>query len=287
MIDPATGIYLGQQAVGTIAGSGSIAQTAKLWIGYNTIAPGDYYVGAVADATNANLETDETNNVTVSGSAITLSRNIDLAVLVTAPVSAGAGSVASVDYTVTNQGTTGANVSKADIYLSTDTAIDATDVYLGQVSCGLLAPGGTCSGAANVTIPANTNQGQYYIGVIADSTNTNTEANETNNAAASAAMTVGPAALSISPASAFAAGCYGDAVVFTASGGTGSYTWAWDTTQLPAPQPWEYAADLTVLNATQARWFDDADYFCGPSASVPVTVTDSLGASATANLPVN
>lgn len=78
------------------------------------------------------------------------------------------------------------------------------------------------------------------------------------------------AALSISPGSANAVSCTTDTVTFTASGGTGPYTWS--TSDDPG--------NLTVISATQAQWSDNMDFWCEGSGTATVTVTDSLGASA-------
>ncbi|MBI5587904.1 MAG: hypothetical protein HY889_06005 [Deltaproteobacteria bacterium] len=87
-----------------------------------------------------------------------------------------------------------------------------------------------------------------------------------------AAAAPASAPLSISPASTTNAGCSAPASVFTASGGKAPYTWSSN-----APLA------LTVLNATQARWWDTGDNYCGGGPHT-VTVTDSTGATATATI---
>lgn len=82
--------------------------------------------------------------------------------------------------------------------------------------------------------------------------------------------------LAISPTNPVASGCGGPGVIFTASGGTPPYAW---TTN-------DSLTNLTVLSATQAEWQDSADNFCSTGGTVTVTVTDSLGANATATIDV-
>jgi hypothetical protein len=90
--------------------------------------------------------------------------------------------------------------------------------------------------------------------------------------AATPAPASATAALSVSPASTTNAGCSATASVFTASGGTGPYTW-----RSSAPLA------LSVLNATQAQWFDGGDNYC-EAFTFTVTVQDSTGATAVATV---
>lgn len=91
-------------------------------------------------------------------------------------------------------------------------------------------------------------------------------------AAPAPAATAAKSALAISPTAATNAGCSAAASVFTASGGTGPYTWS-----SSAPLA------LSVLNATQAQWFDIGDNYCG-IGTFTVTVRDSAGATAIATV---
>ncbi|MEK7679103.1 MAG: SBBP repeat-containing protein, partial [Deltaproteobacteria bacterium] len=108
----------------------------------------------------------------------------------TAPVAARAGLSVSVSYTVTNNGAGASSASYVKFYLSTDTTIAASDIYLGQRSVGGLASGASSSATTSLLIPQSVTPGTYYIGAIADATNTNTESNESNNTRASSAVAV-------------------------------------------------------------------------------------------------
>lgn len=72
--------------------------------------------------------------------------------------------------------------------------------------------------------------------------------------------------LSVSPTATSAYGCSTDTVTFTASGGTGPYTWSTSeggTTNLSGP------------TGTTVDWQDTSDNFCSTGGTVTVTVTDS------------
>jgi hypothetical protein len=73
-------------------------------------------------------------------------------------------------------------------------------------------------------------------------------------------------ALSVSPTATTANGCSTDIVTFTASGGTGPFTWS--TTE-------GGSINLSGSTGTTVNWQDTSDNFCTGSGTVTVTVTDS------------
>ncbi|MBI5562165.1 MAG: hypothetical protein HY894_04840 [Deltaproteobacteria bacterium] len=182
-------VFLGQRSVGAITASTPSTMTKSLTIPATTLV-GNYYIIAQADATGTNAESNEGNNVVAY--PITVIKNVDLAVSVlTPPASVQRGSGAATLNTVTNYGTVASSASYVKFYLSTDTLIDpATDAYIGQRSIASLAGGASSSWTSNLWIPGSTTPGQYYIGAIADATNTNAETDEQNNITVSAAVTV-------------------------------------------------------------------------------------------------
>jgi hypothetical protein len=82
--------------------------------------------------------------------------------------------------------------------------------------------------------------------------------------------------LAISPTSAVNGGCSSAASVFTASGGTPPYLWSTN----------DPLTTLAVISATQASWMDSSDNYCSAAGPFRITVTDSLGAQASAVLTV-
>ncbi|TAK33737.1 MAG: hypothetical protein EPO21_11995 [Chloroflexota bacterium] len=103
----------------------------------------------------------------------------------TAPMAGIAGRPISVAWTVTNQGATDAEPFWNDrVYLSTDTALDGTDVFVASVSHGVtLTAGSSYSVSQSVTVP-KVAPGDYYLILRTDMYDAVTETDEANNAVA-------------------------------------------------------------------------------------------------------
>jgi Ca2+-binding RTX toxin-like protein len=97
----------------------------------------------------------------------------------------------TVDFTIDDIGSGSAAASTAGLYLSTDSAITTSDHLLGTFSSPSLSTGSTSSEAIALSLPTNLAAGTYYLGVVADSTGTVTESNETNNASNAIPIIVG------------------------------------------------------------------------------------------------
>lgn len=85
-------------------------------------------------------------------------------------------------FTVENLGTETLAPVRVGFFLSTDTTITGSDVFLGGVSWSALERFSFGIAAATVTIPESTPPGQFYVGALADYDDQLTEANEGNNA---------------------------------------------------------------------------------------------------------
>ncbi|MBI5562016.1 MAG: hypothetical protein HY894_04055 [Deltaproteobacteria bacterium] len=182
-------VLLGQRYAGPVTAFAPSTMTKSLTIPAATPA-GNYYVIAVADATNTNAETNEGNNA--AAYPIRVYKDVDLAVSVlTVPASVVRGTGAATVNTVRNNGTSSSSASYVRFYLSMDTVIDpAHDLYIGQRQIAGLAGGASSGATNNLWIPGYVPTGTYYIGAIADATNTNAETNETNNVTVSGPVTV-------------------------------------------------------------------------------------------------
>jgi hypothetical protein len=87
------------------------------------------------------------------------------------------------DWSVTNTGLSAAGTFKNGFYLSSDPSITASDTYLGGNTVYGLAPGaGSDWPGPSVTIPPETEPGDYYIGILVDCLGQICETDESNNA---------------------------------------------------------------------------------------------------------
>ena len=91
------------------------------------------------------------------------------------------GEAITFTVTVGNLGTEPASPSTVGLYLSPDISITAADLLLGTAQVVLLNPQVSVQLTISVTIPTALNAGQYFLGGLADVSNTVTEGSEVNN----------------------------------------------------------------------------------------------------------
>jgi subtilase family serine protease len=144
---------------------------------------GSYFLGAVADHQDAVPESDEGNN-TLAGNAVDVVNDLpDLVVTeVTAPSSVNSGSLLSGYVQVQNQGGSSTVVGgEIAVYLSEDTVIDGSDVYLGTLPFPELSAGQIDTGTYRLGVPYDTPRGRYWVVAEVDSGGVIVESDETNN----------------------------------------------------------------------------------------------------------
>jgi subtilase family serine protease len=189
-ITSADPLLTGTRPVPALAAGGNSTGTVTVRIPL-IVAPGAYYLGACADATNVVAESSETDNCRVSTTTIQATVHPDLRIssLSDPPALAPVGGRFSVSDTTLNQGIGPAGASTTAYRLSTDATITSTDPLLtGSRSVPSLAAGVSFIGFSSmVTIPSNLALGTYYLGACADDTNVVVEPDgEMNNCRASA-----------------------------------------------------------------------------------------------------
>jgi subtilase family serine protease len=111
---------------------------------------------------------------------------------VTAPAVAGAGSAIAITDTTKDQGAGPAGASATGFYLSTNTLLDQSDLFLGQRPAPQLAAGASDSAPTTLTIPAGTATGTYFVVAVADFDKAIAETQEANNTKPSGAVRIGP-----------------------------------------------------------------------------------------------
>jgi subtilase family serine protease len=140
------------------------------------------YLLFVADSSQNQSETNETNNVKAVQIEIT---DPDVAISAAiSPVSAALGETVEVSWTVTNQSSSVAPADWSDyIYISNDQVLDASDTFVTTRSAAAntpLAAGTSYTFTQNINIP-NTTIGDRYLLFVADRNNQQSETDETNN----------------------------------------------------------------------------------------------------------
>jgi subtilase family serine protease/subtilisin family serine protease len=180
----------GARAVPALAAGESSSGTASVTVPTDTAA-GAYYIIARADGNDAVAETSETNNTT----ARTVQVGCDLVVsAMTVPYSGVAGGAIVVSDTTKNQGSGASGASITRFYLSTNLALDATDVLLPESRAVPALPGGASStGSTSLTIPAALAGGTYFVIAKADGEGVVVESSENNNTLVRAIQLTRPA----------------------------------------------------------------------------------------------
>jgi subtilase family serine protease len=168
---------LGSRNIPALAAGASSSGSTSVTIPENA-ASGSYYLIAVADAEEVVVETSETNNKYTR--LIKIGTDLRVSYL-SAPSTAGAGQNISITDTTKNQGGGTADPSSTQIYLSSNSLVDASDTLLGNRTIPTLAPGASNSGSTTVTIPSSTVAGNWYIIAKADGEDAVVETSESNN----------------------------------------------------------------------------------------------------------
>ena len=183
-------VLLGARTIGSLAAGAVNSTTTTLTIPPATAA-GTYFVIAVADAANQQVELDEGNNQAVSAPVtITLYRP-DLAfTALTLPPGGAVGRPMAIRHTIKNNGPAPATPFSVSFYWSSDNVLDSGDVLLGTRTAGSLMPGASRAETATYTIPPGTTPGTYFVIAVIDQQNLQSEMDKTNNTMVSAPMPV-------------------------------------------------------------------------------------------------
>ncbi|MFQ5469169.1 MAG: CARDB domain-containing protein, partial [Gammaproteobacteria bacterium] len=179
-------IALGNRSITSLNSGASDSDVSVMRIPLATTA-GNYYLAAIVDNGAAVVEKDETNNILIAASAITINDAPDLvATTVSGPATADAGSGITINYGIDNTHPTAAGSFDVSYVLSTDTVIgNGDDVVTGSDTVAGVTGNSSVANSVSVTIPNTLSVGSYYIGMIVDSATAITEPREDNNTLAS------------------------------------------------------------------------------------------------------
>ncbi len=188
---PSTDYLLGSRARTTPLAAGSQTAATNAYAVPASVPPGSYYVVGVADSTNTQSESNESNNAAATIGPLSIKADL----VVSAISATRSGATLSVKSTVKNEGPLSTSGSfRVDIYLSKDATITTADTRIGSRTVSAsLAYNATNLGTTTLAIPTGLAAGTYRVGAIADGGLVVSETIETNNAkAASLSVTIGP-----------------------------------------------------------------------------------------------
>jgi subtilase family serine protease len=169
--------YIGSRSVPALAAGASNTSSTTVTIPAGT-ATGTRYLLAVADGEDVVIETSETNNTYARFIKIGPDLRITSFLV---PSSSSPGQSITVTDTTMNQGGGSVDPSTTQFYLSKNSIVDASDTLLGSRNIPALAAGASSSGSTVLTIPADTEAGNWYIVGMADGEEVIVEVYETNN----------------------------------------------------------------------------------------------------------
>ena len=204
----------------------------------HALGEGLAYIRVIADSTNVVMEVNENNNIATAELPVRLLRGRPDVAVQHVAVSARqvpAGGTIDVVSRVRNVGGEPAPDVEMAVVLSTNPVISAQDATLDTFRLSL-APGQSVTSTRSVTLPAGTNSGNYYFGVLADPRGVLEELSESNNGRAAAhTVAVAGGALAVLTDVLPAGTVRTTYVGLLAAGGgpTSSYTWEIVSGRLP------------------------------------------------------
>jgi subtilase family serine protease len=156
---------------------------------------GNNYIIVQLDPSNTITETDETNNTFVLPITIApKSSDLHIGSPVTGTTALAPGAVTTVKSIFELYGNVNLNNQVTGYFLSTDTVLDWSDVYLSSTTTPWVYhwPYTPVTVNGTITIPAGTSYGSYYLLYSADPNNITPESNELNNVSYSPVTVTAP-----------------------------------------------------------------------------------------------
>lgn len=169
-------------ATGTAAvgGQPTASVTIPVTLAAN-LQPAEYHLAVRFDPSNAIVEIDETNNTNVSSSSLRVVGPDIVAADLMGATSAFRGLSYDVTATLRNAGGARAENFFYAFYFSDNQLVTITDPKLGEIGPITLAGGQTITVHHTFTVASTIAAGNYYLGIISDSTSQILEEVENNN----------------------------------------------------------------------------------------------------------
>ncbi|HIG10502.1 MAG TPA: hypothetical protein EYG30_04965 [Planctomycetes bacterium] len=149
---------------------------------------GDYYFGAIADYTDAILESDEDNNASLALGILEIyippppAPDLILTSLIFDLSSAAPGDNLHIDDVVKNSGNLDASSFHVTYWLSQDSELNSTDTMLGEgLTVPSLAAGAEAPGSLQFDLPASLAPGTWHVGAAVTLDAGVAESDTTNN----------------------------------------------------------------------------------------------------------
>lgn len=202
----------------------------------SSLAPGPYYLGAIADTLTAVAEDNPNNNIGRTMGTLEVrdpAPNL-VPTRIRAPATAAAGESMSIARTIENRGNAPTS-AEYEIVFSTDATIDDQDSRAGRFTATVAAGQGD-STVDVVVVPSQLGAGDYYVGYVVDPDGVVDELFEDDNVAVSAgtvAVLASPLEIRTTSLPLGTLGVPYD-VALAAMGGARPYTWSIDDGALPA-----------------------------------------------------
>ena len=171
----------------TVDGTPQAATGSSLTVDTNTLSLGNHIVRVEVQDNTAFVRNDP-NNTLLSSFTWTLSisgpprPDLIIPALTGSPITLNTGDPFTITTTVRNDGSIAAGSFVVEHFLSDDTALQTSDIYLGGYAVNSLGAATSATNIRTVDLPARlTRLGLYRVIAVVDRTNSIVESNEANN----------------------------------------------------------------------------------------------------------
>ena len=187
--------------------------------------PGTYTIYGWAKDAVGNQSVPTSCSITVAA------QSADLTAGGISPTSATAGSAVTLSGTISNVGSLSTNAGFTDLFQRATDASGANATDIGTYANAVLGAGSSNTASLSYTFPASNSATTWYVRVCADKSSASSagvisETDENNNCGAWTAVAVAATPSNLSCTFDKSSVKVGDTVTYTATGGSGTYSWS-------------------------------------------------------------